>query len=390
MKARAKFDLCMVNSPIRYPNEAIFLDHDIQVLRSLCHRILVITGNFLKGYDENVKVINIERKEIPLLQLSMFQSIWRQLITQLRLAHQIVKFRSAIKLVLFNIGEYRNLLPLVVAKLLRKKTVVFQHGGNKILESKILYSRGVKRFFVLVDIFLLRASYALTDYILCQTPHVIKFGKLQRYAHKIIFWPGCYIDVERFKPKKMPEERENLIGYTGRLSPVKGVVNLVKAIPLVLEKRSDVKFIICGIGPEKPSIEATIRELRLDRHVTLLPWLPDDEFTDLLTDKLKVFVLPSYEEAVPQVIREAMASGVIVLTTPVGGLPDLVKDGETGFIMENNTPECIARHILRVLDNPDLTRIAQAARIKVVSQNSFQAVRDTWDGILKYLVQNRS
>ncbi len=379
-----RFDLSIVNSPICYPNEAIFLDHDIQTLKTLCGKLLVLTGNFPNRYGDTVQVIEVEQGKAQAPPRSILQRILHQLITQLKLALQIIRFRTSMDIVLFNLGEYHNVLPLLTAKLLGKTTVVFQHGGDKILESKIVYSEGVNRLIVPIEASLLKMTYALVDHILCQSPSIVKFGRLQKYEHKIVFWPGCYIDIERFTPRKKPEERENLVGYSGRLSPVKGVVNLIRAIPLVIEKRPDVRFIVSGIGPEHQRIQAVIDELGVRDFINLTPWIPDDEFVDFL-NQIKVFALPSYEEGIPQVIREAMVSGVIVLTTPVGGLPDLVKDCETGFIMPDNTPECVAQNILRTLDYPDLASIATAARNTVVRESSFNAVRDKWHGIIKYL-----
>jgi glycosyltransferase involved in cell wall biosynthesis len=57
-----------------------------------------------------------------------------------------------------------------------------------------------------------------------------------------------------------------------------------------------------------------------------------------------------------------MPCGTVVLATPVGGVPDLIKDGETGFILENNTPECIASNVIRALSHPNLGGIAGNAR----------------------------
>ena len=79
----------------------------------------------------------------------------------------------------------------------------------------------------------------------------------------------------------------------------------------------------------------------------------------------KLAVLPSCGEGLPNVVLEAMACGAIVLATPVGAVPDLIKDAETGFIMEDNSPECIARNVIRVLNHPDIGEISRRARILI-------------------------
>ena len=73
-----------------------------------------------------------------------------------------------------------------------------------------------------------------------------------------------------------------------------------------------------------------------------------------------------------------MACGTPVLGTPVGLMSDMINDGETGFIMENNSPECIAENIIRALNHPNLEQIAQNAR-ELVERNS--PLRRQWRGI---------
>jgi len=80
---------------------------------------------------------------------------------------------------------------------------------------------------------------------------------------------------------------------------------------------------------------------------------------------------------------EAMACGTPVLATPVGAIPDVIRDGETGFIMEDNSPECIARNVMRALDHPDLEKIAERGRKFVEEEFTFEKVVERWRGILK-------
>jgi len=93
-------------------------------------------------------------------------------------------------------------------------------------------------------------------------------------------------------------------------------------------------------------------------------------------------VLPSYTEGLPNIMLEAMACGTPVLATPVGAIPDVIRDGKTGFIMEDNSPKCIAENVVRALEHPDLEEIAEAGRRFVEEEFTFERAVEKWRGIL--------
>lgn len=99
----------------------------------------------------------------------------------------------------------------------------------------------------------------------------------------------------------------------------------------------------------------------LNKKVELTGWIPHDKLPDYL-NMLKLVVLPSYTEGLPNIMLEAMACGTAVLATSVGGIPDVIKDGDTGFIMENNSPECVAENVIMVLNDSNLDRIVKNAK----------------------------
>ena len=79
---------------------------------------------------------------------------------------------------------------------------------------------------------------------------------------------------------------------------------------------------------------------------------------------------------------EAMACGTPVLATPVGAIPDVIVDGKTGFIMENNSPECIAANVIRALEHPDLEQIAEAGTRFVEENFTFERAVERWKEVL--------
>ena len=106
-----------------------------------------------------------------------------------------------------------------------------------------------------------------------------------------------------------------------------------------------------------------------------------NELPDNLNE-LKLLVFPSYSEGLPNIVSESMACGTIVLATPVGGVPDLINDGETGFIIEDNTPECIAENVIKALNYPDLDRIVKNARKLIEDEYTYEAAVERYRNIL--------
>ncbi|KUL00274.1 MAG: Glycosyl transferase, group 1, partial [Methanomicrobiales archaeon 53_19] len=172
------------------------------------------------------------------------------------------------------------------------------------------------------------------------------------------------------------------IGYIGRLSGEKGVQHFAEALPAILGDRDDLRVLIGGDGQLKDSIVATLQEEGLTARVDLPGWIAHDDLPAYL-NQLRLLVLPSYTEGLPNIMLEAMACGTPVLATPVGAIPDVIIDGKTGFIMENNSPECIAENVARALASPDLEEIAEAGRRFVEENFSFESTVARWKEVLE-------
>jgi glycosyltransferase involved in cell wall biosynthesis len=119
--------------------------------------------------------------------------------------------------------------------------------------------------------------------------------------------------------------------------------------------------------------------------VELTGWISHDELPKYLNE-LKLIIAPSYTEGgVPAVIMEAMACGIVSLVTPVAGV-DIIKDGESGFILEDNSPECIAKNVIRALEHTNLDEIVNNACNLVEEEFSYETeVRRYRDMIYRML-----
>ena len=137
-------------------------------------------------------------------------------------------------------------------------------------------------------------------------------------ADKIIYIPSAYIDLSVFKPMDLPKKYDLI--FVGRLVENKGINLFVEAV-----KQLNVKALIVGDGPLYDKIKFEIINSKLE--IKLHGWAKDSLEVAELINKSKILVMPSYNEGGPRVVVEAMACGVPVLATPVGIVPDLLKNG---------------------------------------------------------------
>ncbi len=194
-----------------------------------------------------------------------------------------------------------------------------------------------------------------------------------------------FIDSATFNIKKPLAERKKLVGYIGRLSYEKGVMNLIKAIPLALKQRDDLEFLIIGDGPLLAALEDETKKVGPNNKVKFTGWIAHDKLAGYLNE-LKLLVLPSDTEgSLPNVVLEAMACSTTVLATSVGPIPDYISDGDTGFILQSNCPVSIAEEIIRVLNHPNLEQIAQNARALVEREFTFDKAVERYRELLNNL-----
>jgi glycosyltransferase involved in cell wall biosynthesis len=144
---------------------------------------------------------------------------------------------------------------------------------------------------------------------------------------------------------------ELIIGSAGRLSPMKGMLHLVRAAARLREQLPEARIEIAGEGPERLLLESEIRRLRLEGHVQLLGWLPD-LYPVLAT--WSIYVQPSVIEPFGMTAVEAMHAGLPVVATRGAGLEEIVLDGDTGILVEAGNPEAIAAAVLRLARDPAL------------------------------------
>lgn len=156
---------------------------------------------------------------------------------------------------------------------------------------------------------------------------------------------------------------EMVIGTVGRLEPVKGFPYLLEALAQLAPAYPAVHLLIVGDGPERTALEAQAHRLGLGERVIFAGHRTD---VPLLMGGMDLFVLPSIWEGMPNVVLEAMAAGLPVVATAVGGTPEIVVEGETGLLVPPRDPAALAEAMERLLADPALRlQMGRAGRDRV-------------------------
>ncbi len=232
-----------------------------------------------------------------------------------------------------------------------------------------------------------------TRWLYCQaTRHIVTTGenlrrqliRENRFPPEHITSVPTGIDTGLFRPGDKKEARMRLgldpaipvIGIVATLRSWKGHSYLIEAFARLADK--DTKLLIIGDGPQRRAINDQISALGLNGRVVtpgnqqeVLPWL----------QAMDVFVLPSYaNEGVPQALMQAMACGLPVVTTPVGGITEAVENGTTGILVEPRRADVLQAAIQRLLEDVQLRdRLGKAAERFARENFSAEAMLDSME-----------
>jgi len=197
----------------------------------------------------------------------------------------------------------------------------------------------------------------------------VDFSVAQNQIHLI----ANGIDLDRFAMTNEQRRREArrkmdisdtpLIGIIARLSDVKGIDILIKAMPFVLKEIPSANLLIAGQGPEEIPLKKLTYSMSLAAHVHFKSTI--NQTQDLLC-AFDVFVMPSLMEGLGLSVIEAQACGIPVVASRIGGLVDLIEDGKSGYLVPTNDPSALANRIIEIFRNPHQAKMmAEQARLNV-------------------------
>ena len=184
------------------------------------------------------------------------------------------------------------------------------------------------------------------------------------------------LDFDRFTTRKQAGAarrgpgRQRIVTTVANLRPGKGHEVLLNAAARVIRRVPDVRFRIVGDGPRRRELERQAASLRISSHVEFVGHRTD--VPELLRES-DVFALPSFMEASPNAVIEAMAAGVPIVATRVGGIPEAIEHERSGLLVPAGDDRALAAAIVRLIGRPQVaSRLAETARQSAESRFSFE------------------
>jgi len=198
------------------------------------------------------------------------------------------------------------------------------------------------------------------------------------------------IDCSKFKFKKRSLPRSGILKIVsaGRFVEKKGFIYSIRAVGQLLKKFPQLRYTIIGDGILKKKYRRIIKKLNLETKIKIDSWHAHEEYIDILNES-HIFLAPSVtaqnndQEGIPNVLKEAMAMGLLVVATDHSGNPEIVANGKTGFLVPERNSSAICKSIEYILNNPEQWESIQVAAMKkILEEFELEKENDKLEAIL--------
>lgn len=247
---------------------------------------------------------------------------------------------------------------LIIGKLFNKKIMIFPRAGALIshYHKNIIFNLYVKK------------TLSLANKFLCQGKNFQDFAISQLNFKKtdcpiIPNWTATDSFLELGINKKVSCEKEitNLV-FIGWIEEFKGIYEIIRASLILKERGKKFHIYFCGDGNGMKDLEKLIKKYGMDKFATLLGWIDGRDKINILKNA-DIFILPSWNEGLPNSMIEAMSSGLACIVSDVGAIPSFIKHEENGLLIKPKSPDELASSIMKLIDDKIL--------LKKISRNSF-------------------
>ncbi|MFH0803632.1 MAG: glycosyltransferase family 4 protein [Candidatus Tagabacteria bacterium] len=240
---------------------------------------------------------------------------------------------------------------------------------------------------------LFRAIFSRTDYIQAISKYLGNWAREMRTKNPIEIVPNG-VEIEKFlisnsqflkedfKKQLGFREDEKILITTSRLVEKNAIGDVIEALKYLPD---NIKFLILGTGPLEEELKLKAKSYKLQARTMFLGHIEPEKMPQYLAIS-DVFARPSLSEGLGSSFLEAMAAGVPVVATPVGGILDFLKDGETGLFCEVNNPKSIAEKVKILLENKELReKIIKNARELVIKNYDWNLIAEKMRNIFNKL-----
>lgn len=274
----------------------------------------------------------------------------------------IIKFKIIIKkydIIHIHVASrrstYRKIKYIKIAKKYNKKIILHIHGG------------GFKKFFE-EECNQNQKNWIKENINKCEKIIVLSdewkeyFSKLTSTEKLEVIYNG--VNVPKIKRREI---NNNRILFLGRINKNKGIYDALECMNLLKKNNVDFEFIICGDGENKKLI-SEIKRLDLKENVKFKGWINNNQREKELSDS-SYFILPSYFEAMPVSILEAMAYGNVVISTNVGSIPKIIKSNKNGILVNPGDIKQLYLSLKKVIENKKMAESLSMKSIETIKEN---------------------
>lgn len=354
-------EVLIITNPLPNHNKAasISLKKFISILPKKFETIHLLSANYedicFEKCNKNITISNFKKYngKNPIIK------ILNTIAIQIEICIAIKKCNA--KMAFFWISD-KMILPYIYCKLRRIDRYNF-------VLYDIAYMRNLRGLKNKLSVFLMTYMTENAEYVCVESIHVLdNWPELRRKKNiKIIH---LYADSSIFDHKVPSQERKKIIGMLTRIANEKNVTAAVNAFhKFNTENEGEWKFIIVGDGPLRLELSALID--RLGINVELCGWKGRDEVSNYLNE-FKLLLMPTSSEGLPNALLEAMWCGTPTLATRVGGIKDLVFDGNTGWYLDGVSVEEILKGLRRLPNNEEIANISINALSLVHKKYSYE------------------
>jgi glycosyltransferase involved in cell wall biosynthesis len=295
-------------------------------------------------------------------------------VPNLGVSKQYFLIKSLIKFMFLSIGKcrgvyihtasrnsfYRKSFFIIISSILRKKIALHIHPSFFFNFISNFYGYKKKIIYYIlekIDVFIV-----LT----------IDMKKKMNYAfpEKTIYVLENPINVDYMDNTKLYKREKNSILYLGNYYREKGIYDLISAMAIVKNNNHKIKLKLYG-NKNKMKLKKYVKKKNLENYISVNEWINSEKKKEALY-KCSILVLPSYNEGIPNVILEAMATKTPIIATAVGGLKELLIDETNAIITKCGDPETLARKIIYLINDDNL-------KYKI-AENAYELIKKRFDG----------